>query len=172
MVKQRLLEVVKALNAARARYLVAGGLAVIAHGHVRLTVDLDLALAMDQANLQAAIGALEKLGYRPRVPVPLSDFLDEQKRREWIEQKGALVFTLLPARQDDPPVDFFLKPEFDFEDEWGKATPRVIDGVSISVVSLETLVAMKTGTGRPKDEDDLLQLRRIQRLEAAGERPS
>jgi len=33
--------IIGALNAARVRYLVAGGLAVVAHGYVRFTADID-----------------------------------------------------------------------------------------------------------------------------------
>jgi hypothetical protein len=34
--------VFEALDAARVRYVVVGGLAVVLHGHARLTADLDL----------------------------------------------------------------------------------------------------------------------------------
>jgi hypothetical protein len=42
--------VIGALNAAPVRYLIAGGLAVIAHGYLRLTKDLDLVLSLDPEN--------------------------------------------------------------------------------------------------------------------------
>ena len=40
-----------ALNEAEVRYLVAGGLAVMAHGYLRMTRDLDLILALDGKTL-------------------------------------------------------------------------------------------------------------------------
>lgn len=51
-------------------------MAVVLHGHPRLTADLDLAvdLAPDQAG--AAIGALVEIGFEPRLSVDL--FADEQ----------------------------------------------------------------------------------------------
>jgi hypothetical protein len=58
--------IVEGLNAAGARYLIAGGLAVVAHGHVRFTADVDIVLDMSGANLERAIRALGGLGYRPR----------------------------------------------------------------------------------------------------------
>jgi hypothetical protein len=36
--------IVQALDAANVRYLIAGGLAVVAHGHLRFTADVDLVL--------------------------------------------------------------------------------------------------------------------------------
>ncbi len=47
----------KALNDANARYLVVGGLAVIAHGHVRATVDVDIVLHLEQGNVLRAMEA-------------------------------------------------------------------------------------------------------------------
>lgn len=43
--------IVEALNAAGVRYLIVGGLAVAAHGHVRFTADVDLVLDMSDGNL-------------------------------------------------------------------------------------------------------------------------
>ncbi len=39
--------IIQALNEAGVRYLVVGGLAVVAHGHVRFTADVDLVLDDD-----------------------------------------------------------------------------------------------------------------------------
>ncbi len=68
--------VLHALEAAGVRYLVVGGVAVVLHGHPRLTADLDLALALDTGNVRAAFAALAGLGYRPRVPVTAESFAD------------------------------------------------------------------------------------------------
>src|SRR5262249_23635116 len=70
-----------ALNGCGARYLVVGGLAVVAHGYVRLTADIDLVLDPDPGALKRAIAALESLGYRPRAPVEFAEFADAAKRR-------------------------------------------------------------------------------------------
>ena len=83
-----------ALDASDARYLVVGGVAVVLHGHPRLTADLDLVIALDPANVRAAVGALQSLGYRPRAPVSLDDFADPEQRRSWIDEKGMTVLSL------------------------------------------------------------------------------
>ena len=57
--------IARALDEARVRYLVVGGLAVIAHGYGRLTMDVDLVVQLEAGNVIAAFEALAKLGYRP-----------------------------------------------------------------------------------------------------------
>src|SRR5437867_219390 len=62
------------LATAGARFLVVGGLAVVAHGYVRFTADVDLVLDLSPDNVRVAVAALAALDYRPRVPVPLAAF--------------------------------------------------------------------------------------------------
>ena len=78
--------VAQALNAAQVRYLVAGGLAVNAHGYIRLTVDIDLAIALDAANIQRAFKALHSIGYRPSVPIDADAFSHSEQRQRWRDE--------------------------------------------------------------------------------------
>ena len=58
MEKRSVEAIVGALNHANVRYLVVGGLAVVAHGYVRFTADIDLILDLDAANVSQAIAAM------------------------------------------------------------------------------------------------------------------
>ena len=87
-------EILRVLGEYKVRYLIVGGLAVAAHGYVRFTADVDLVLAFDGGNLAAALAAFRSLRYQPRAPVPMDDFLDESKRRQWIQEKNMMVFSL------------------------------------------------------------------------------
>jgi hypothetical protein len=60
--------IVRALNAADAQYLIVGGLAVNAHGYVRLTRDVDIVLQLDPANFSRALSALFDIGYQMSIP--------------------------------------------------------------------------------------------------------
>jgi hypothetical protein len=44
--------IVRTLNTAEVQYLIVGGLAVNAHGFVRLTRDIDIVLQLDSANVR------------------------------------------------------------------------------------------------------------------------
>lgn len=55
-------------TSAGVRYLVAGGLAVNAHGYVRFTADIDLVIALDADNIISAFAALARSAIGRRFP--------------------------------------------------------------------------------------------------------
>jgi hypothetical protein len=61
--------ILRALNDANVRYLIVGGLAVVAHGYVRFTQDIDLVVQLERENVLRAMNALTAIGYRPLIPV-------------------------------------------------------------------------------------------------------
>ena len=91
MEKRSIEAIVGALNGANVRYLIAGGLAVVAHGYVRFTADLGLIVDLDPANVTRAMTTLTSLGYRPRAPVWLDKFADPAKRAQWARDKGLMT---------------------------------------------------------------------------------
>ena len=66
----------RALEEAGVRYLVAGGLAIAAHGYLRFTKDADLVIQPAPENIHRTFAALGSLGYRPSVPVMAEQFAD------------------------------------------------------------------------------------------------
>lgn len=152
--------IVRALSAAGVRYLVAGGLAVNAHGYLRFTKDADLVIGLDGDNARHAMQALAGLGYRPSVPVPIEDFADPEKRREWIEHKNMQVFQLISEAHRETPVDVFIEEPFPFDSEYANALvkPFYAD-LQVPFVALDTLIWMKEAAGREQDRLDVEHLR-------------
>lgn len=164
MILQSLESIVEALNRAGSRYLIAGGLAVNAHGYTRATHDIDLILQLDASNLERALKALADLEYKPLPPVPLRDFADAEKRESWIRDKGLTVFPLASPQHPQAPVDIFVTEPFDFDREYDNALcADLVPGVGLPVrfVALDTLIAMKSAAGRHRDLDDIEHLREI-----------
>jgi len=154
--------IAQALNEAGVRFLIAGGLAVVAHGLVRFTADLDLILDPDPAALRRAIAALSGLGYRPRAPIAFEEFADAGQRRAWSTQKGLTVFSLFSGLHKDTEVDLFLECPLDFEAAYGRALrTEVRDGPALTFVSLADLLALKRRAGRPRDLEDVAGLRSL-----------
>ncbi len=106
--------VIRALNDAGVRYLIAGGLAVIAHGYTRATQDMDLILDLGEENLRRAMTALAGLNYRPTVPVAMELFADPRMRSQWNAEKGMLVFNLFSPAHETVEIDLFVEEPLDF----------------------------------------------------------
>lgn len=155
--------VVAALNAAEVRYLIVGGVAVVLHGSLRTTRDLDLVLHLEPANLSRALAALEKMGFESAIPVPMQAFFDPDQRRRWIEEKKLVVFSLWHPAMPGFQLDLFASEPFDFEATYSRAARVRLDTTEAMVVSLSDLTAMKRRVARPQDLADVAALERIER---------
>jgi hypothetical protein len=152
-----------ALEASGGRYLVVGGVAVVLHGHPRFTADLDLAIALDPENVERVLGALERLGYVPRAPVPLRAFADPAQRADWERTKGTTVFSLWSAELPGTEVDLFVSEPFPFQAAFARRLRADLGDVVVDVASLDDLIEMKRRAGRPQDLADVRELEAIAR---------
>ena len=156
--------IAQTLNQAGVRFLVAGGMAVVAHGLVRFTADLDLILDPEPAALKRAVQALSGLGYVPRAPVAFSAFEDAGQRRQWATEKNLTVFSLFSDAHENTEVDLFLECPLDFEAAYARALQTGLPGgPTLTFVALDDLIELKRRAGRPRDLDDIAGLDSIHR---------
>ena len=152
--------IVSALRSADVRYLIVGGLAVAAHGHGRATFDIDLVVQLLPENIARGMKALESLGFRPTAPVPVTQFADPQRRDSWVREKNMVVFQMHSDRHPETQIDLFVTEPFDFNAEYDRAlVGDILPDLPARFVCLETLLRMKESAGRPKDLEDIRQLR-------------
>jgi hypothetical protein len=155
-------QVFGSLQRAKVRFLVVGGVAVVAHGVIRYTNDLDLVFAFDEDNLRKGVQALEELGFKASIPITAAAFADPENRRRWAHEKNMLVFQLALFAEDDLPIDIFIEPPFDFEQEYVNASRcELAPDLFVPVVSVDRLIAMKRQAGRPRDLEDVTNLERL-----------
>src|SRR4029077_8985317 len=121
--------ILRALNDSNVRYLIVGGLAVVAHGYVRYTADVDMFLDLERENTLRAMKALEAIGYRPVVPVKAEQFADEELRESWRQEKGMIVFQLFDSNRPDTRLDVFVTEPFDFDREFAAARWEDVAGI-------------------------------------------
>ena len=160
-------EIFKALADANVEYVVVGGMAVILHGHLRATRDLDLVIGLQPDNCLTALKALGGIGLAPRLPVALVDFADPAKREDWIQNRNMLVFQVWHPADPFCTVDVFIRNPIDFEGLWQRSITASLGRTDCRIAGIEDLIAMKTQAGRPQDLRDIDQLRRIQQLQGA-----
>jgi hypothetical protein len=147
-----------ALTNAGVKYLVVGGVAVVLHGHLRVTADLDLVVKLDRENLEKAVGVLDGLGFRPRAPIPLAHFADAEIRESWVREKGLTVFSLWSPNRPGFELDLFIREPFDFGSIYERAVRVQLDTCIVTVVPISELIALKESVGRPRDLEDVAAL--------------
>ena len=154
--------VVRALNEAGVRFIVVGGIAVIAHGYGRNTQDIDLVIPLQIGSIEKAFAALEGLGYRPRIPITAEQFADPNLRAEWIRDKGMQVLIFHSDLHPETPLDLFITEPFDFDAEYLAArVEQSAPGLPVRILRLESLLRMKAEAGRSQDLADIDELNLI-----------
>lgn len=157
--------ILRALNEANVRYLIVGGLAVVAHGYVRFTQDIDLVVQLERENVLRAMNALTGIDYRPLIPVDAAQFADEALRQQWRYDKGMIVFQMLNPQRVSTRIDIFVTEPFVFEEEFERAKRHKWGDLQAPVLRIEGLIAMKEAAGRPQDVADAALLRDILQMQ-------
>ncbi len=160
--------ILDALEKSQVRYVVVGGFAVIMQGYFRATHDLDLVIDLDADNCLKALAALEAIGLRPRLPVPMSDFADPATRKKWADERNMLVFQLWDPANPTRSVDVFVREPIAFEQLWNEADDKELQGAHFKVASIRHLIQMKRDAGRLRDQDDIEKLLKLDALRRQG----
>lgn len=136
------------LNAAGVEYVLVGGYALAAHGYVRMTQDIDIAVAVDPENTRRWIEALGQLpdGASLTLAEEADPFEGDYLRA--IRLNDEFTVDILPSVAGIPFAG--LKPHIVQLD---------LNGERVPVLDLEGLLKTKQGL-RPKDQADAAVLRR------------
>jgi hypothetical protein len=142
-------EMLTALSAENAEFLIVGAYAVAGHGLPRATGDIDLWVRPSRANAEKVWTALERFG-APRSRLTPESFTEP----DIVYQIG------LPPNR----IDILTSIDgVSFEDAWTDRVACTVAGGSFPMISRHHLVANKRATGRPQDLAD------VARLEAGSE---
>ena len=155
-------EVFRALNRQRVKYVVVGGVAVVLHGVVRFTADLDLIIDMSPSNIDRLWSALEALHYRPKVPVKVSEFQDAKLRRQWIEKKNMKVFSFFHVKDPLKTIDVLIDTPVSYQN--AKKVIYRAKGVAIPTLGIDDLKKLKRKAARPQDLADIRSLEDVERI--------
>lgn len=155
-------QILTELARARVEFVLGGGLACVLQGAERVTLDVDIAVLMSPPNFQGFLAVMDRLGLKPRVPVPPQQLLDLAVVKYLVTEKQALVFTFVDLDRPIRQVDLFLTPELGYERLAPESEWLDLDGVSIRVLSKRKLLELKLGIhpARAKDLADIEFLRR------------
>lgn len=155
--------IARALNGAGVRYLVVGGLAVNAYGYGRTTYDVDLVIELTPDSVTKAFAALATVGYYPLVPITAEMLGDKETRHRMILEKKMIVLNFHSEAHRETRLDVFVEEPFPFESEYEKSqSHELAAGCNVRLLNLQTLLRLKREAGRPKDLDDIENLRLLE----------
>ncbi len=153
----------RGLNDRQLDYVVIGGVALVMHGVVRMTADLDLMVAMERGNLQKLIDVMTGLGYRPRIPEPATALLDPEKRKYWREKKHMEVFSFYAPDNPLALVDIMIYEPVSYPLIRQHAVTMKLGSIAVPVASIDDLIALKKISARPQDLEDIKSLEELKR---------
>jgi hypothetical protein len=148
------LDLLTALNAADARFLVVGGYAVGVHGRPRATKDLDVWIEASVDNARRVMQALRDFG------APLGDLVESD-----FETPGT------GFKMGEPPSRIDILTQIQgvrFEDAWPRRLETSFGSVRCGVIGRSDLITNKRAAGRPQDLADVAGLERLEKLKRKG----
>lgn len=157
-------DILFALSDGGVEYIVGGGVAAVMHGVERVTLDIDISLHFTEDNLKRFVVVMEKLGMKPRVPVPLEVLGDPRAVRMMVSEKHAVVFSLINPRDPLRYVDVFLTEQLAYPSLMKDAVVVDVDGHAVFVIGRRRLLEIKKSIQPPREKDrlDIIELERLE----------
>jgi hypothetical protein len=153
-----------ALNDAGVRYLVVGGVAMNLLGYPRFTGDIDILLALDEANLERIARLMRNMGYEQRIPVDVQELSEEGHVLRLMTEKNLIAYTFANPDLPQFSIDVIVGESLEFARYAKDALQVAVLDVQIPVVSIDDLIGMKRKSKRKKDADDVIALLELKGL--------
>jgi hypothetical protein len=148
-------DILKSLADAQVDFIIGGGVACVLHGVERVTMDVDVSVHMQPANLRRFIEVMSVLGLKPRVPVAPQALLDPAFVRMMIDEKHALVFSFLDPDRPIRHVDVFLKADLAYETLLPDSEWVEMKGYRVRIINRSRMLAIKRAIQPPRAKDAL-----------------
>ena len=124
-------------------------------------MDVDVVLAMDDANARRFIDAAISAGLKPVMPVSIEALADPELIGRWHDEKGMLAFGLRDPQLQSTVIDVLVRPVVPYDELQRNADRLPIGRLQVPTASIDDLIRLKTGTGRSKDAIDIDELRKL-----------
>src|SRR5262249_26546137 len=111
-----------------------------------MTYDVDIVVALDEANLPAVVGVMARVGLRGRLPVDLASLSDATARRS-LTQRNVVALTFTDPNDPLREVDVLINAA-DADGIVVRALERPLGETTVRIASLQDLIAMKRAAGR------------------------
>lgn len=137
-------------------FLVVGGYAVIYHGYVRATGDMDIWLKPTNENKLKLIEVFKKLGF-------------DQDGLNRISEKDFREVVIFHIGNEPERIDFLSKINgVNFDDAFREKQSLMVNGREIPFLHLNDLIASKLVSNRLKDQADVEHLMKVKKSKEKG----
>ena len=143
------------------RYLLCGGLAVNIYGVQRATADIDLILDFEEENVRRFLSVIKKCGYNSSLPVELTNFISEEKRKEIVSQRNLIAYSFFNSSAGLMTVDVLFDVPVSFVWLWKNRTTHGENENEIQLVSFNDLIELKKYSNREQDKTDIVSLLKL-----------
>ncbi len=145
-------EMILAMLKHEVEFLLIGGYAVIFHGYIRATGDMDVWLKPTDENKERLLNAFKEMEFE----------LDGLKQLRLMDFTDVVVFHI----GDEPErIDFLSKVQgLNFEKAFADRRFLTIQGKEVPFLNLDDLIVSKLLAGRLKDQADVEELQKIAAL--------
>lgn len=132
------------LNSHEVEYILVGGYAVAYHGYPRSTADMDVWVAVHDQNAEKLVAVLRDFGFNVPELTPALFLSRDRIIRMGVPPLRIEILTGVSG--------------VEFEDCFDGRVIDEMDGIPVSIISLDHLRMNKRAAGRHKDLDDLEHL--------------
>ncbi len=148
-------KVIDALTKADVTYALVGGYALVLHGIVRGTVNIDIVITLDADAFRRCEAAMKSIGLTSRLPVSADEVFSF--RQEYITNRNLKAWSFYNPANPLEVVDILIT-----EDAASlNGVEKHAFGMLIHVAAIDELIAMKRKTGRPQDIEDIKALEKL-----------
>jgi predicted nucleotidyltransferase len=137
--------IARELESAGLPYMIIGGQAVLFHGTVRMTKDIDITLGVDTGSLDLVVQAVKSIGVEI-IPEDFSAFVERTYVLPAMEKQSGLrvdfIFSFTPYERQ----------------AITRATPAFLGGTKVMFAAVEDVIIHKVFAGRPRDLEDVRSL--------------
>jgi hypothetical protein len=152
-------DVLKMLVGRGVRFAVAGGFACVAHGVVRVTMDLDLVVEVTDENLERLWDTLSGLGLVTQQPISRSQGTSAAALSRLATEKNLRALSWIHPDQPFVVVDLLVGQPLTWSEDLSQRMP--LFGVETPVLRRAELIRQKRAAGREKDLVDVRELEKL-----------
>ena len=143
---EKTLKVIESLNNHNVEYIIIGGYAIILHGFLRATEDIDIIVKMTEGNIK-------------KLQTALNDVYNDKELNEISYEELKKYPVIRYGTADNFYIDIISRIGDAFSYDNIEIINKEIDSIQIKFASAASLYEMKQNTYREKDKLDLLFLK-------------